>query len=101
MWQITIHYSRKVLCAGLSEGGRGPCLHDKCNDKCNENFLPWLRSRGGPLVGNNVLFGISTWVLYPSTGCARSNLYGVYNRVPLFTNWIHDTRDTLIILIEK
>lgn len=58
----------RMLCAGLTRGGQGPCIHDN----------------GGPLVVRGVQVGIFSW----SSGCARPYVPAIYTRVASFVDWI-------------
>lgn len=60
--------TRDMFCAGFPQGGRDSCQEDS----------------GGPLVINNVQFGIISW----GRGCGFPRFPGVYARVPHFHNWI-------------
>ena len=61
-----------MLCAGLDEGGIGPCRGDF----------------GGPLVcefnGTWYLEGVTSW----GYGCAIPNYYGIYAKVRALKSWL-------------
>lgn len=65
--------TRRMLCAGVSEGGRDSCAGDS----------------GGPLLVKNrsgrfmVQAGITSW----GEGCALPNFYGVYARLAVLEAW--------------
>jgi hypothetical protein len=61
-----------MICAGLRDGGQGPCQHD----------------HGGPLLSwsdsEPMVVGIASW----SWGCAEPRKPGVYTRVSSYVPWI-------------
>lgn len=66
----------RMLCAGLTEGGKDSCQGDS----------------GGPLIikdidGNTFLVGIVSW----GYGCALPKKYGVYSKVNLAHSWVIET----------
>nr|AMQ98968.1 trypsin [Macrobrachium rosenbergii] len=65
-------FEESMLCAGVSEGGVGPCTADT----------------GGPLVCSDIgapyLAGIVSW----GHGCARPETPSVYCEVSYYTDWI-------------
>ena len=69
-----------MLCAGLDEGGIGPCNGDV----------------GGPLVcefnGTWYLEGVSSW----GQGCAQPDYYGVYTKVRALRSWLLTNMNTVI-----
>merc|ERR1712227_408367 len=64
---------RKVLCAGLDQGGKDSCQGDS----------------GGPLVtklnGKYVLAGVVSW----GKGCAKAGYPGVYTHVSHYIDWLN------------
>ena len=69
-----------MLCAGLDEGGIGPCNGDV----------------GGPLVcefnGTWYLEGVSSW----GHGCAQPDFYGVYTKVRTLRSWLLTNMNTAV-----
>ncbi|XP_058979502.1 trypsin delta-like [Musca domestica] len=61
----------RMLCAGVTGGGKDACQGDS----------------GGPLIRNNELLGIVSWGI----GCARRLFPGVYASVPDLYEWIENT----------
>ncbi|XP_021712427.1 trypsin-4, partial [Aedes aegypti] len=62
--------TRRMLCAGFTEGGQDACKGDS----------------GGPLVCNKTLTGIISWAI----GCASRNFYGVYSDITQVRAWIRN-----------
>ncbi|XP_060653982.1 trypsin alpha-like [Drosophila nasuta] len=67
----SIMLTSRMLCAGVTGGGKDACQGDS----------------GGPLIFENKLLGIVSW----GTGCARPNKPGVYASVPDVRSWIEET----------
>ena len=57
-----------MICAGDEKGGKDACQNDS----------------GGPLVVNNVLYGIVSFGI----GCGRADFPGVYTNVAKYASWI-------------
>ncbi|XP_076154871.1 transmembrane protease serine 9-like [Alosa pseudoharengus] len=64
--------TENMICAGLREGGKGPCQGDAGGPMVNKEDSVWVQS-------GVVSFGI---------GCARPNLPAVYARVSRYEDWI-------------
>lgn len=71
-----IEITPRMMCAGYEKGGKDSCQGDS----------------GGPLAcpstqqnANTTLFGIVSW----GNECAEPYFPGVYSRVPVFREWIH------------
>nr|KAF6270050.1 kallikrein related peptidase 9 [Pipistrellus kuhlii] len=71
-WAYPDHIFKRILCAGLWEGGRGSCLGDS----------------GGPLVCNGTLAGV---VSGGSGLCSRPQHPAVYSSVCHYVKWIRKT----------
>ncbi len=71
--QTNLNYWDYSLCAGEISGGKDSCLGDS----------------GGPLIikKENTWYavGLVSW----GSGCGQPGLYGVYNQVSAFTDWIN------------
>ncbi|XP_019575232.2 kallikrein-9 [Rhinolophus sinicus] len=68
------HISKRMLCAGLWEGGRGSCQGDS----------------GGPLVCHGTLAGVVSGGAEP---CSRPQRPAVYTSVCHYVDWIRKTMD--------
>ncbi|XP_055378632.1 trypsin Blo t 3-like [Condylostylus longicornis] len=60
--------TKNMICAGIKEGGQGPCQMDS----------------GGPVVVDGKLVGVVSWAI----GCARPNMPSVFANVPRYIGWI-------------
>ncbi|CAH1255088.1 PRSS2 [Branchiostoma lanceolatum] len=69
----TGYVTRKMFCAGYTEGGKSACVGDS----------------GGPVVRNGTVYGIPSW----TRGCAQPNYPGVYTKVSRFTGWINAAQE--------
>nr|ADG26770.1 cocoonase-like protein [Antheraea pernyi]WAH05999.1 cocoonase [Antheraea mylitta] len=65
------NFSDRMLCAGVSQGGKDACQGDS----------------GGPAVSNNVQLGVVSF----GSGCARPGNPGVYANVTALRGWIRKT----------
>lgn len=63
--------TEKMICAGVSKGGKDGCQEDT----------------GGPLEVDNELVGMVSW----GRGCGRQGYPGVYTNVPFYKDWINKT----------
>lgn len=63
-------FSKKVLCAGLAQGGKDSCQGDS----------------GGPMIhkASGKMVGIVSW----GTGCARPGVYGIYTNIAKYLWWM-------------
>ncbi|XP_049779305.1 trypsin-3-like [Schistocerca cancellata] len=66
-----VRITRRMICAGEKEGGKGSCQGDS----------------GGPLVVATTQHGVVSW----GTGCAYPGYPGVYCNVPAVSCWITET----------
>lgn len=63
-----------MICAGYTEGGKDSCYGDS----------------GGPLMVKDDAGGwLQVGIVSSGEGCALPDAYGIYARVPVFTDWIY------------
>lgn len=60
------------FCAGFAQGGLDACLGDS----------------GGPIIAQSAQGPVQVGIVSFGIGCAREDLYGVYSRVSLYSDWL-------------
>jgi len=68
---LTSPIAEHMICAGLPEGGKGPCSTDM----------------GGPLTCGDEVIGIISW----GQGCATPGVPAVFTQISYFADWIYET----------
>ena len=73
----TNQISEKMVCGGHLEGGK-----DSCQGDSGGPLMCQLKGPGSPWI----IYGITSW----GVGCARAYTPGVYVKVSVFIDWIHE-----------